>query len=112
MRLGRRTAKGVVGYDLVGLLVGSEGTLGIVTEITVRLRPLPPPAITVAGYFGSLVEAGAAVRQVAAAGLTPSALELVDRHCLAAVDAWKHMGLSVDADVVLLGRIDEPGAVG
>ncbi|MGZ4656892.1 MAG: FAD-binding oxidoreductase, partial [Blastococcus sp.] len=112
VRLGRRTAKGVVGYDLVGLLVGSEGTLGIVTEITVRLRPLPPPAITVAGYFGSLVEAGAAVRQVAAAGLTPSALELVDRHCLAAVDAWKHMGLSVDADVVLLGRIDEPGAVG
>jgi glycolate oxidase len=112
VRLGRRTAKGVVGYDLVGLMVGSEGTLGIVTEITVRLRPLPAPAITVAGYFGSLVEAGAAVAQVAAAGLTPAALELVDRHCLAAVDAWKHMGLSVDADVVLLGRIDEPGATG
>jgi glycolate oxidase len=112
VRLGRRTAKGVVGYDLVGLMVGSEGTLGIVTEITVRLRPLPPPAITVAGYFGSLAEAGAAVREVAAAGLTPAALELVDRHCLAAVDAWKHMGLSVDADVVLLGRIDEPGATG
>jgi glycolate oxidase len=112
VRLGRRTAKGVVGYDLVGLMVGSEGTLGIVTEITVRLRPLPPPAITVAGYFGSLVEAGAAVGEVAAAGLTPAALELVDRHCLAAVDAWKHMGLSVDADVVLLGRIDEPGAIG
>jgi glycolate oxidase len=112
VRLGRRTAKGVVGYDLLGLMVGSEGTLGIVTEVTVRLRPLPPPAITVAGHFGSLVQAGDAVREVAAAGLTPAALELVDRHCLAAVDAWKHMGLSVDADVVLLGRIDEPGAAG
>lgn len=112
VRLGRRTAKGVAGYDLVGLVVGSEGTLGVVTEVTVRLRPLPPPAITVAGYFSSIVDAGRAVRIVAAAGLTPAALELVDRHCLRAVDAWKNMGLSVDADVILLARLDEPGAAG
>jgi glycolate oxidase len=112
VRLGRRTAKGVAGYDLTSLLVGSEGTLGIVTEVTVRLRPLPPPAITVAGYFSSIGAAGRAVRATAAAGLTPSALELVDRHCLRAVDAWKNMGLSVEAEVVLLGRIDEPGIAG
>ena len=112
VRLGRRTAKGVAGYDLVSLVVGSEGTLGVVTEVTVRLRPLPPPAITVAGYFSSIVDAGSAVRETAQAGLTPSALELVDRHCLRAVDAWRNMGLSVDAEVVLLGRIDEPGAAG
>jgi glycolate oxidase len=112
VRIGRRTAKGVAGYDLTSLLVGSEGTLGIVTEVTVRLRPLPPPAITVAGYFSSIVDAGRAVRGTAAAGLTPSALELVDRHCLQAVDAWKNMGLSVDAEVVLLGRVDEPGVAG
>ncbi|MEV6757532.1 FAD-linked oxidase C-terminal domain-containing protein [Streptomyces sp. NPDC051214] len=112
VRLGRRTAKGVAGYDLTGLVVGSEGTLGIITEVTVRLRPLPPPAVTVAGHFGSVVDAGAAVRAVAEAGLTPSALELIDRHCLRAVDAWKNMGLSLDADVVLLGRIDEPGEIG
>ncbi|MER5427607.1 FAD-linked oxidase C-terminal domain-containing protein [Streptomyces sp. NPDC002588] len=112
VRLGRRTAKGVAGYDLVGLVVGSEGTLGVVTEVTVRLRPLPPPAVTVAGYFSSIVDAGRAVRLTAAAGLTPAALELVDRHCLRAVDAWKNMGLSVDADVILLARLDEPGAAG
>ncbi|MFE0103618.1 FAD-binding oxidoreductase [Streptomyces sp. NPDC059009] len=112
VRLGRRTAKGVAGYDLAGLVVGSEGTLGIVTEVTVRLRPLPGPAITVAGFFSSVTDAGAAVRAVGAAGLTPSALELVDRHCLRAVDAWKNMGLSVDADVVLLGRLDDPGDTG
>jgi glycolate oxidase len=112
VRLGRATAKGVAGYDLTSLVVGSEGTLGIVTEITVRLRPLPPPARTIAGYFSSITDAGNAVRAVADAGITPSALELIDRHCLAAVDKWKNMGLSVDAEVVLLGRVDEPGEAG
>ncbi len=112
VRLGRRTAKGVAGYDLTGLLVGSEGTLGIVTEITVRLRPARPPEQTIAGFFDSLTDAGEAVREVAAAGLTPSALELIDRNCLRAVDDWKNMGLSADAAVVLLGRVDTPGAAG
>jgi len=112
VRLGRRTAKGVGGYDLVSLLVGSEGTLGIVTEVTVRLRPARPEERTVAGYFDSLVDAGEAVAAVLAAGVVPSALELVDRTCLEAVDAWKQMGLSTDADVVLLGRTDTPGADG
>lgn len=112
VRLGRRTAKGVAGFDLVGLFVGSEGTLGIVTEVTVRLRPLPASAVTVAGFFSSVLDAGAAVRSVSAAGLVPSALELVDRHCLRAVDEWKNMGLSTEAEVVLLGRFDEPGDTG
>jgi glycolate dehydrogenase FAD-linked subunit len=112
VRLGRMTAKGVAGYDLVGLIVGSEGTLGIITEATVRLKPLPAAPRTVVGYFSSIVDAGEAARAVARAGIIPSALELVDRHCLAAVDKWKNMGLSVEAEVVLLGRIDDPGATG
>lgn len=112
VQLGRRTAKGVAGYDLLGLMVGSEGTLGIITEVTVRLRTLPPPARTVAGYFDSAVDAGLAVRYLAEAGITPAALELVDRTCLEAVDAWKNMGLALDAEVILLGRIDEPGEFG
>ncbi len=112
VRLGRRTAKGVAGYDLVGLLVGSEGTLGVVTEVTVRLRAAREPERTVAGYFDTIVAAGEAVTAIGAAGIVPSALELIDRHCLAAVDKWKNMGLSVDANVVLLGRSDAPGAAG
>jgi len=112
VRIGRRTAKGVAGLDLVGLMVGSEGTLGIVTEVTVRLRPTPAPARTVAGFFGSAVDAGSAVQAVRAAGVPVAALELVDRTCLEAVDAWKNMGLSVEADTVLLARIDEPDADG
>lgn len=112
VRLGRRTAKGVVGYDLTGLFVGSEGTLGVLTEVTVRLRPARPAEQTVAGYFPSVEAAGRAVAAVAAAGVTPSALELVDRTCLQAVDAWKNMGLAVEAEAVLLGRVDAPGAAG
>lgn len=112
VRLGRKTAKGVAGYDFAGLMVGSEGTLGIITEVTVKLRPLQEPQRTVAGYFDSVVDAGRAVRAVAAAGLTPSALELVDRQCLLAVDAWKNMGLSVEANAVLLGRVDSPDPAG
>lgn len=113
VRLGRRTAKGVAGYDLCGLLVGSEGTLGIVTEITVKLLPGErAPERTVVGYFDSLVTAGDAVAKVAASGMVPSALELLDQHCLRAVDDWKNMGLSADAEVLLLGRSDTPGAAG
>lgn len=112
VRLGRRTAKGVAGYDLRGLIVGSEGTLGIVTEAVVRLRTLPPVPVTVAGYFDSVVDAGRAVALVAASGMVPSALELVDRYCLKAVDDWKHMGLATEAEVVLIGRTDAPGSQG
>ena len=112
VRLGRRTAKGVAGLDLVSLMVGSEGTLGIVTEITVRLRPLPDPPRTVIGYFDSIVDAGVAVREVAAKGVTPSALELVDKATLEAVDNYAHMGLSAEADVILIGEVDQPGETG
>ncbi len=112
VRIGRRTAKGVAGYDLVSLLVGAEGTLGIVTEITVRLRPARAPEHTVVGYFDSVTRAGEAVAAVAASGVTPSALELLDRRCLEAVDAWKKMGLSADAEAILLGRVDAPGPSG
>ncbi len=112
VRIGHRTAKGVAGYDLVSLLVGSEGTLGIITEATLRLRALPHPPRTIAGNFASLVAAGEAVRLVAESGIVPSALELVDRYCLEAVDAWQHLGLSVGAEAVLIARTDTPGETG
>lgn len=111
VRLGRRTAKGVAGYDLLGLVVGSEGTLAVITEITVKLRPLPPTGVTVVGAFSGVVEAGDAVRAARAAGLQPAALELVDRHCLRAVDEWKNMGLTAEGNVLLLARFDDAEAV-
>ena len=112
VRVGRETAKGVAGYDLVSLLVGSEGTLGLVTEVTVRLRPARPPEHTVVGFFDSLVGAGEAVAALARAGQVPSALELLDRHCLTAVNDWKNLGIEADCEAILLARVDGPGAAG
>ena len=111
--LGRRTTKGVAGYDLTGLMVGSEGTLGVVTQVTLRLRPaLVGTPRTVVGAFGTLVDAGQAVAIVTRRGLTPSALELLDRACLQAVEEWKHLGLEADAAALLLARVDTPGDAG
>ncbi|GAA5199958.1 FAD-linked oxidase C-terminal domain-containing protein [Rugosimonospora acidiphila] len=112
VRLGRRTAKGVAGYDLCGLFVGSEGTLGIITEVTVRLRSARPAEQTIVGYFDSLAAAGRAVSLIGASDVVPSALELMDRHSLRAVDDWKHLGLTDGANVLLLGRTDAPGEAG
>ncbi|OKK14737.1 FAD-linked oxidase [Streptomyces sp. CB00455] len=112
VRLGRRTAKSSAGYELAGLLVGSEGTLGLVTEITLRLRGERPREHTVVGFFDDLPGAGRAVARVVASGVVPSALELVDRYCLRAVDEWKRMGLSDGGNVLLLARCDAPGAAG
>ncbi|BCJ53035.1 hypothetical protein Asp14428_45100 [Actinoplanes sp. NBRC 14428] len=113
VRLGHRTTKGVAGYDLVGLFVGSEGTLGVVTEITLRLRPARAASPrTVVGAFPSVVAAGNAVAATTRRGLLPTALELLDRACLQAVEDWKHLGLSATAEALLLAQIDTPGAAG
>ena len=113
VRLGRRTTKGVAGLDLVGLFVGSEGTLGVVTEVTLRLRPAPAgPPRTVVGAFCDLVASGRAVAQITRRGLTPAVLELLDRACLEAVEAWKHLGISANENALLLARVDTPGEAG
>ncbi len=113
VRLGRRTTKGVAGLDLVGLFVGSEGTLGVVTEVTLRLRPaLAGTPRTVVGAFADLVSAGQAVAQVTRRGLTPAVLELLDQACLRAVEDWKHLGIEADAAALLLARVDTPGDSG
>jgi len=102
LRCGRRTAKGVAGYDLTRLFVGSEGTLGVITEITVRLRPTPEAELTAVAMFPDVSSVGAAVSAIIAAGHQPSLLELVDQVHLRAIEAYQPMGLDTEAACLLL----------
>ena len=82
IRAGVQTRKGVVGYDLVRLLAGSEGTLGIITQLILKLIPNPPAITTMVALFPRLSAAMEAVSSVLAAGYTPCAIEFLDRHCI------------------------------
>src|SRR5881275_3787670 len=84
LRTGGRVHKNKTGFDLISLFVGSEGMLGIVTEITVRLLPLPPARATLSASFNSMSEAAAMVQQIFAAGFLPSSLEIADKFTLEA----------------------------
>jgi glycolate oxidase len=107
IRTGRRTVKGVAGYDLTSLFVGSEGTLGIITSATLRLRPRPATdAITVVGSFPSMRAAAEAVAGIVRLGLGPSLLELIDQNTLRSINEWKNMGLDDDMAAMLLAQAD------
>ncbi len=110
-QLGRRTVKGVAGYDLTGMMVGSEGTFGIVTMARLRLRPIPSPAITVVAVFADISHAGQAAADIMLA-TTPSMLEVMDRASITAVENWRPMGLDTSAEALLLIQIDTPGDAG
>jgi glycolate dehydrogenase FAD-linked subunit len=110
IRTGGRTIKDVAGYDLTHLFVGSEGTLGIITEATLRLRPAPPPKLTLLAFFATVHAAGEAVAGITAAGLVPVTLELMDRFTIRAVDAALRVGLPEDAGAMLMIESDAGGA--
>ncbi len=110
IRTGGKNAKDVAGYDLTAIFVGSEGTLGIVTEATLRLVPAPAPKLTLLAFFPSVVAAGAAVAAITEAGIVPVTLELMDAFTVRAVDEWHHLGLDRDAAAMLMIESDAGGA--
>ena len=108
LRLGGPRLKDVAGFSLTKLFVGSEGTLGVITELTLRLLPAPPPASTMVAAFGSVEAAADAVLAITAS-LRPSMLELMDRTSINAVEDFTNMGLDRSADALLIARSDAPG---
>ncbi len=105
IRLGGSTVKDVAGYDLKRLFVGSEGTLGVVTEATLRLRPLPAQPVTLVAIFPDIASAGRAVSEITAHE-RPALLELMDQTTVRAVEARMHMGLDENCGALLLARSD------
>jgi glycolate oxidase len=110
LRTGRRTVKGVTGYDVTALLVGSEGTLAVTTEATLRLIPKPPVVVTLLALFLDVRACGAAVEAIVAAGLVPRCLELLDAATLDAVRA-RGVGVDARAQAMLLIEVDGEPAV-
>ncbi|MEU6958727.1 FAD-binding oxidoreductase [Streptomyces chrestomyceticus] len=105
---GRRTAKGVAGYDLTRLFVGSEGSLGIVVRAVLALRPEPPQQLALAAEFPSTAAACDAVCEIMTRGHAPSLLELMDRTSIRAVNAMAQMGLPDSTEALLLAAFDTP----
>ncbi len=109
LRTGRRTVKGVAGYDLTRLFVGSEGTLGVITEITLLLRPATERPLTVAAVYDSAATAAEAVSRVVRCGVVPSLLEFMDKVSVHAVNEAFNMGIAPEAGALVLAQSDAGG---
>lgn len=102
IRTGGKLAKDVAGYDLTKLFVGSEGTLGIVTEAILKLIPLPESKQTILAIYDSMEKAASTVSKIIANKITPATLEFMDQPTLQAVEQYSHLGLPVEAEAILL----------
>ena len=113
MSWGGKVYKNVTGYNLAQLFVGSEGTLGVVTRIILRLLPLPRARCAAVAYFSSLEDATRAVVGVMSEGILPATMELMDRLTIDVVEQYMHLGLRTDAEALLLIEQDgnNPGGV-
>ena len=106
IRAGKRTIKDVAGYNIPGILVGSEGTLAVLSEITLKLIPKPKLTKTAMGVFKTVREAMEAVYKTMASGVTPVAMEFLDNLTIRAVEETYHKGLPTDAGALLVTDVD------
>jgi len=110
--LGNKCVKDVAGYSLKDLFIGSEGTLGVVTEVLLKLLPKPAARQTLLATFALMEAAAETVSAIIAAGIVPCTLEFLDSRTIRCVEAYAHVGLPLDADALLLIEVDgHPAAV-
>lgn len=111
LRTGRRTVKGVAGYDLTKLFIGSEGTLGVITQATLALRPLPQAPGTMFAAFSAVDTAGAAVSRIVREGIVPSLMEIMDATSIAAVETYlkTELGTGKGCAALLICQSDSGG---
>jgi glycolate oxidase len=103
---GVKTPKGVVGYDLTRLLVGSEGTLSVFTKIRLKILPMPEEVITLLAMFNNLESSGHAVSKIITSKIMPRTLEFMDREAIKAVENFKPVGLPQEVEAILLIELD------
>ena len=106
LRCGTKCVKDVAGYSLKDIFIGSEGTLGIITEVLLKLLPRPPAKRTLVATFSSMTDAAAAVSEIIAAKIIPCTMEFLDQTTLANVEAFAKIGLPADAEAFLLIETD------
>jgi glycolate oxidase len=106
VQVGGRKAAETTGYDLTGLLVGSEGTMGIVTRIWVKIQPIPPVQKTLMAVYPDVETASNAVSAIVRTGILPAAIEMMDKLSIQAIEAASHAGYPLDAGAVLLLEVD------
>jgi len=106
MRVGGKATKNVTGYDLVHLLVGSEGTLAVITEVTVRFIAAPKSERTAEAVFPRLADAGKAINAVLSSGVGPAMLEIMDETAIKSVEDHLHLGLPLDVEAILIIQTD------
>ena len=106
VQVGGRKSAEAIGYDLTGLLVGSEGTMALVTRIWVKIQPLPPVQKTLMAVYPDVATASNAVSAIVRTGILPAAIEMMDKLSIQAIEAASHAGYPLDAGAVLLLEVD------
>src|SRR5690606_21837924 len=111
LKTGGKNMKDVAGYNLRDFIVGSEGTLGIITKILLKLIPKPAKSITMLAYFDKLTDSAKAVSDIVAAHIVPSMMEFLDNTTINCVEDFTHIGLPRNSDAILLLEVDGRGSV-
>ena len=111
LKTGGKNMKDVAGYNLRDFIVGSEGTLGIITKVLLKLVPLPTNSVTLLAYFDKLVDSASSVSDIVAAHITPSMMEFLDNTTINCVEDYTKIGLPRNSEAVLLIEVDGRGSI-